>query len=131
MNLTILILLISASLKAPSYPAIVIPAGEVINGYERIIRAVTTVESANGKYLLNEKEMAVGWFGIRPIRLLDYNQRTGKHITHEQCYEYETGRMIFLYYASQIHPSDIKAICINWNGVSKKNLYYQKIKSIL
>jgi len=81
--------------------------------------------------MLNEKEQAVGYFGIRPIRLKDYNQRTGKSITLDQCYDYETGRMIFLFYASKYHPDDIKAICRDWNGNSKENKYYKKIMKVL
>jgi hypothetical protein len=81
--------------------------------------------------LYNAKEQAVGWFGIRPIRLEDYNKRTGQNITHAQCYDYETGKMIFLFYASQVDYRDIKGICIAWNGASKENKYYAKIKSVL
>jgi len=130
-TLTILIVLISQSVFAPAENYLYLEQGHTINPYLPIIKAVTAVESANGKYLLNEKENAVGWFGIRPVRLDDYNWRTGNNITHEQCYEYEVGKMIFLYYASQIDYRDIESICISWNGVSEKNLYYKKILKAL
>jgi hypothetical protein len=120
-----------ASLTAPPLREAVIYQPEKINPYNEIIHAVTTIESSNGANLYNAKEQAVGWFGIRPIRLEDYNKRTGQNITHAQCYDYEIGRMIFLYYASQVDYRDIKGICIAWNGVSKENKYYAKIKAVL
>jgi len=131
MTITIILILLTMICKAPEYKTLTVIRTESINPYEPIIRTVTKVESSYGTQLINEKENAVGWFGIRPIRLDDYNKRTGKNISHAECYEYETGRMIFLYYASQIDYRDIKAICINWNGKSKKNLYYKKIKKEL
>lgn len=128
---TILFTALFSSLTAPPYSCGYVIQGEAINPYIRIMNAVTTVESTNGKYLLNAKENAVGWFGIRPIRLNDYNKKTGKHITLDECYSFETGRMIFLYYASQYDYRDIKGICVSWNGVSKENKYYAKIRAEL
>lgn len=116
---------------APAEKCLYLEQGQPINPYLPILRAVTTVESANGRFLFNEKENAVGWFGIRPVRLNDYNQKTGQNITLDQCYDFETGKTIFLWYVSQIDYRDIKAICRNWNGASKRNLYFQKVKAIL
>ena len=130
-KLLILLLLIPVDLFAPKYGAIPILSREPINPYEKIIKAVTIVESAEGKYLYNPAEEAIGWFQIRPIRVEDYNERTGESITHEECYDYEVGRKIFLYYISQIDYRDIKAIAINWNGISERNLYYKKLKATL
>jgi len=126
-----LFLMCFLKLPAPGYARMVVVEGESVKPYRAIIEAVTEVESSKGKYLYNANEQAVGWFGIRPIRLDDYNKRTGKNITLDECYQYEVGEMIFLYYASQIDYRDVKAICISWNGVSKKNLYYQKIKKVM
>jgi hypothetical protein len=131
MVLSLLLIMLMRSLPAPGYARLVIIEGEAVNPYRPIIEAVTEVESSKGKNLYNAKEEAVGWFGIRPIRLNDYNKRTGKNITLDQCYSYEVGEMIFLYYASQIDYRDIKAICISWNGISKRNLYYGKVKQAM
>lgn len=128
---TIMFLALFSQLTAPPAQSIVILQTEPVNPYEAITRAVTTIESGNGRYLLNEKEMAVGWFGIRPVRLNDYNVKTHSNITLNECYEYETGRMIFLWYVSQIDYRDIKAISICWNGRSKENKYYAKLKARL
>jgi hypothetical protein len=126
-----LFLALFASLTAPPLRETVICHPKEINPYEAIIHAVTTVESSNGVNLYNAKELAVGYFGIRPIRLEDYNKRTGQNVTHAQCYDYEIGKRIFLFYASQVDYRDIKGICIAWNGVSKKNKYYAKIQAVL
>ena len=130
-KLLILLLLIPVDLFAPKYGAVPILSREPVNPYEKIIKAVTIGESAEGKYLYNPAEEAIGWFQVRKIRLDDYNIRTGESITHEECYDYEVGRKIFLYYVSQIDYRDIKAIAINWNGVSERNLYYKKLKATL
>jgi len=127
----ILFLAMFQSICAPPLREVVICHPEEINPYIEIMHAVTTIESSNGVNLYNAKEQAFGWFGIRPIRLEDYNKRTGQNITHAQCYDYETGKMIFLFYASQVDYRDIKGICIAWNGVSKENRYYAKIKAVL
>jgi hypothetical protein len=121
----------TACLTAPPAESIVILAPEAVNPYTPIVNAISTIESANGKYMLNEKEMAVGYFGIRPIRLNDYNKKTRKHITLDQCYDYETGKTILLYYISQVDYRDIKGIAIAWNGISTRNLYYGKLQKAL
>jgi hypothetical protein len=131
MTIIILFCFLSLKLSAPPDAKFYVAKSEVIAPYEAIIRAVTTVESANGKYLFNAKENAVGWFGIRPIRLRDYNKQTGKSYTLADCYDYEIAKSIFLFYATQFNPDDIKGICVSWNGKSLYNRYYQKIKKVL
>lgn len=131
MKVILILISFCALLSAPPHKTIPILVSEAVNPYTPIVRAVTLVESSGGVNMINKKENAVGHFGIRPIRLLDYNIRTGKTITHEQCYDYEIGKIIFMYYASQYDYRDIKGICVGWNGVSKRNLYYQKIKKQL
>jgi hypothetical protein len=118
-------------LTAPPNKTLCIFEGERINPYIRILKAITDIESSNGVILLNKKENAVGWFGIRPIRLNDYNIKTGKHITLKQCYDYEIGKMICMYYISQVDYRDIKGVAVAWNGKSKENKYYQKLKNKL
>jgi len=126
-----LFLALFQAICAPPLREAVICQPEEINPYEAITHAVTTIESSNGVNLCNAKEQAVGYFGIRPIRLEDYNKRTGQNITHAQCYDYEIGKRIFLYYASQVDYRDIKGICIAWNGKSIYNKYFAKIKAVL
>ena len=129
-KLLILLLLIPVDLFAPKYGALPILSREPINPYEKIIKAVTIVESAEGKYLYNPAEEAIGWFQVRKIRLDDYNFRTGESITHEECYDYEVGRKIFLYFACQLEPWQLRDIAIDWNkSVSDK--YWKKVDKAL
>jgi len=88
------LLMLFSSLPAPGFPRLFIAVGEPVNPYSRIIKAVIAVESSNGTNLFNAKENAAGWFGIRPVRLKDYNEKTGKNITHAECFDYEVGKMI-------------------------------------
>lgn len=129
--ISIVFLACFASLPAPGLKELPIARGEGINPYLRILNAIYDIESSKGVNLLNEKENAVGGFGIRLVRLQDYNKRTGSNLKHIDCYEYETSKKICLYYISQVDYCDIKAISIAWNGVSKRNLYYAKLKSRL
>lgn len=131
MIIILFLCLTSAILTAPPNNSIVIFASERVNPYNAILKACYQIESSSGRDTLNVAENAVGGFGIRPIRLLDYNQRTGKHITLNDCYNYETSKMIFLYYVSQCDYRDIKGMAVAWNGVSKENKYYAKIKKLL
>lgn len=119
------------SLAAPPAQSIVIIMPEAISPYTPVVNAISGIESSHGRFMLNVKEQATGYFGIRPIRLNDYNRKTGSHVTLNECNDYETGKRILLYYISQIDYRDIKAMAICWNGVSKRNLYYGKLKAAL
>jgi len=54
--------------------------------YDKIIQAVVRVESRGNTLAYNLEEEATGAFQIRPIRLLDYNRKTGKNYKLEDCY---------------------------------------------
>jgi hypothetical protein len=128
--LIILVLITYQSLPAPGLVIIPISMPEAINPYEPILRAVARVESGSGVILCNEKENAVGWFGIREVRLRDYNQRTGKNITLDSCYNYQTGRMIFLYYACRFKPGEYRLIARDWNK-SVTERYWNRVNAVL
>jgi hypothetical protein len=140
MKLTILILLITASLKAPSYPAIVIPAGEVINGYEAIWKAICQVESSGNQFAIGDKHLKEKSYGIaqiRQVRLDDYYNQSGIRYSVTDMFCPEKSKEVFLWYASRYNVNQIEAISRAWNGgekgmnkpVTKK--YYLKVKSIL
>ena len=77
-------------------------------------------------------EQATGAFQIRPIRLLDYNQRTGDSYKIEDCYNYDISKKIFLYYAMQIGFPKYETIARSWNGSGSTTLeYWEKVKSYL
>jgi hypothetical protein len=77
-------------------------------------------------------EEAIGAFQIRPIRLLDYNQRTGKNYKIEDCYNFEISKEIFLYYAGKIGSREYETIARKWNGSGVTTLdYWEKVKSYM
>lgn len=131
MTLITILLMFCLKLSAPPNQSLIIFEGESVKPYNAILKACYQIESSNGRDTLNVVENAVGGFGIRPIRLKDYNQRTGKNITLNECYNFEVSKMIFLYYVSQCDYRDIKGMSIAWNGVSKHNHYYSKIKAVI
>lgn len=117
-----------SGLYAPIQKALYVERATVIQPYEKIIHAVVTVESNGDVYAFNKREKAYGAFQIREVRLKDYNAKTGSKYVLTDMYDYNISKKVFMYYASQYDPSDIKGICISWNGKSKKNKYYYKVK---
>jgi hypothetical protein len=76
--------------------------------------------------------MAAGYFQIRPIRLIDYNKRTGSYYTRKDLFNYKVSEKIFLYYASQIGPYDLEQIARKWNGSGRNTIYYwSRVKKYL
>lgn len=126
MKLLTLLIMFSIQVFAPDEEKIIIELPEPIQPYEEIWKAVCKVESNNNPLAYNPVEKAYGIAQIREIRIKDYNERTGLKVSLIDCYEVETAKTIFLWYASQIDYRDVRAICRNWNGASKRNLYYKK-----
>jgi len=80
----------------------------------------------------NPEEEAVGYFQIRPIRVQDFNERTGNSYEPADMYDYKTSEKVFLHYASEIGPYNFEKIAKNWNGSGKKTLlYWKKVKNYL
>ena len=68
------------------------------------------------------------YFQVRPIRLKDYNQRTGKSYTMKDMYDYDKALEVFMYYCTE----DIEQTAKNWNGSGKKTIdYWLKVKKEL
>ena len=77
-------------------------------------------------------EKAAGYFQIRPIRLADYNRRTGSKYKMKDMFSYEISEKIFLYFADQIGPYDFERIAKNWNGSGRMTInYWKRIKQYL
>lgn len=126
---TILLLMVSIKAAAPNLKFFYINAPEPINAYERLIRAVVMVESGGDFMAYNILEEATGAFQIRPIRLLDYNLRTGNDYKIEECYNFNLSREIFLYYANLIGIPHYETIARNWNGSGEATQeYWDKVK---
>jgi hypothetical protein len=130
--LFIFFILLSASAAAPNYKVAYIEVSEPIYAYNRLINAVVQVESAGDTLAYNLIEKARGAFQIRPIRVRDYNQRTGSNYKPEDCFNYEISKEIFLYYAKKTGYPNYQLIARNWNGSGRRTLdYWKKVKIYL
>ncbi len=124
------IMLFSVKLLAPSSNCLTILGSSAIEPYDEIWNAIVQVESSGDPLAYNPVENAVGIVQIRKIRLDDYVKRTGKVYTHEDCYDKEISKTIFLHYATQFHPSQSREIARDWNK-SRTNRYWDKVKKHL
>ncbi len=130
--LIVFFLFFSARATSPDTKVVCIPASEPVDSYARLIKAIVQVESRGDTLAYNPKEKAIGAFQIRPIRLRDYNRRTGKDYNHQDCFNYKISREIFLYYAKKIGYPDYESIARSWNGSGKSTLaYWEKVKTLL
>jgi len=111
---------------APSNNALVIIGTDPLEPYRKLVHAIGMVETRFDTLAYNPIEHAVGYFQIRPIRLLDYNIRTGSKYSMKDMYNYKTSEKIFLYYASEIGPYNFERIAKNWNGSGKMTIHYWK-----
>jgi hypothetical protein len=122
----------SLNLFAPVSGGLVIEIAKPVNPFGKIIYAIGVVETKLDTLAYNPEEEAVGYFQIRPIRLKDYNVRTGSNYRKNDLYDYNTSEKIFLYYASLIGPYNPEKIAKNWNGSGKKTkIYWNKVRKLL
>lgn len=126
----IIVLLLSCKfLFAPGFTELCIFKSEAMNSYEPLLKAITWIESHDGKNVYNAKEGAVGWFQIRQCRIDHYNKLTGSNYNLEDCYDYELSREIFLYFAQ---GKTYEQAAKNWNGSGKMTIdYWNKVKAKL
>lgn len=130
--LLVCFLLSAMKATAPGLSVDYILVSEPVNPYERLISAIVMVESLGDTLAINLSEKAYGAFQIRPIRLLDYNKRTGKNYTNKDCLNFKISKKIFLYYAENMSFPDYQSIARKWNGSGKMTLvYWEKIKKYL
>ncbi|MCE5345797.1 MAG: hypothetical protein LLG13_05835 [Bacteroidales bacterium] len=125
-------LLIALKLLAPGNALLIVIDNPPVEPYKRLIHAIGMVETSKDTLAYNPIEEAVGFFQIRPIRVEDYNKRTGSNYTPMDMFNYEISEKIFLYYASQIGPYDFEQIARNWNGSGACTTYYwDQVKEFL
>jgi len=130
--LIVLMLFFTIRVIAPSQKSLLIPDPLPIEPYKELIYAVGMVEGMGDTTAYNELEMAAGYFQIRPIRLEDYNNRTGSQYTMNDMFNYKISEKVFLYFATQIGPYNIEKIAKSWNGSGAKTIeYWQRIKEYL
>jgi hypothetical protein len=130
--LTLLLFSFALRALAPSNNSLVIIESEAIKPFSKLIYAVGMVEGMCDTTAYNPIEKAVGYFQIRPIRLLDYNRRTGSHFSREDMFNYELSEEVFLYYASQAGHHNFEKIAKNWNGSGSRTVqYWKRVKQYL
>lgn len=130
--ITITVLFVSIRAFAPVTNTMPVYSSPVINPFKKLIYAIGMVETRLDTLSYNAVEQAVGYFQIRPIRLEDYNIRTGNSYTMKDLYNYEISEKIFLYYASRVGPYNFERIARNWNGSGPKTIYYwNRVKKFL
>lgn len=129
--LTIFILLASRA-SAPVTDNLPVFSTDNINPYKKLIHAIGMIETRHDTLAYNPVEQAVGYFQIRPIRLEDYNRRTGDNYTMKDLFDYNISEKIFLYYAVKAGPYNFEKIARNWNGSGPKTYYYwNRVKKYL
>lgn len=117
---------------APSSESLVIIGSLPVQPFKTLIHAIGMVETSLDTMAYNADEEATGFFQIRPVRVNDYNKRTGSKYTLKDMYKYETAEKIFLYYASMIGPSDLEKIAKSWNGSGPMTIdYWRRVKAYL
>jgi len=130
--LVAVLLTVTIKALAPSRGSFIIVATEPVNPYKRLIYAVGMVETKFDTLAYNPIEEAVGIFQIRPVRLEDYNKRTGNHYKKKDLYSYNISEKIFLYYAHEIGPYNFEKIARRWNGSGPKTYHYwNRVKKYL
>jgi hypothetical protein len=109
---------------APVPEEVTIVYSPPLNPYKKLIYAIGMAETKCDTLAYNPIEKATGYFQIRPIRLRDYNSRTGNNYRLADMYDYEKAEKVFLYYAIQIGPYNFEKIARNWNGSGHLTAYY-------
>jgi hypothetical protein len=122
--ITFLFLLVPYRASSPDRKALCIFDTPPVEPYKQLIFAIGFVETMNNNLAYNPLEEATGIFQIRPIRLEDYNRRTGSHYKMKDLFDYKVSERIFLYFADQIGPYDIEQIARKWNGSGHMTTYY-------
>jgi hypothetical protein len=127
-----LLVLFSLRVFAPGIFSFIIIGSQPEEPFQRLIDAIGMVETKQDTLAYNPVEQAVGYFQIRPIRLEDYNARTGNDFSSCDLFNYEISEKIFLYYASHIGPYDFESIARSWNGSGKSTIeYWNQVKKFL
>lgn len=117
---------------APQDKSIVIFENTPIEPYKELMYAMGMVETSNDTLAYNPFEEAVGFLQIRPVRIEDYNARTGSNYSINDMYDYKISEKVFMYYASLIGPYNFERIARNWNGSGKMTIqYWEQVKKLL
>jgi hypothetical protein len=126
------LMIIAFRVFAPSGESVIVVRSAPVEPFVSLIHAIGMVETQYDTLAYNPFEEAVGYFQIRPIRLEDYNARTGNGYTMNDLLNYRVSEKIFLYYASELGPYNFERIAKTWNGSGKSTiLYWEQVRRFL
>jgi hypothetical protein len=126
------LLVLAFKVFAPASESVIIVRPSPDEPYRNLIHAIGMVETQFDTLAYNPLEEAAGYFQIRPIRLMDYNNRTGNAYSMHDLFNYKISEKIFLYYAAEIGPYDFERIAKTWNGSGNGTiLYWEQVKKFL
>src|SRR5450759_3345483 len=83
-------LTITFKVFAPTSESLAVVRTSPIEPFKSLIHAIGMVETQYDTLAYNPFEEAVGYFQIRPIRLVDYNERTGSTVSYTHLRAHET-----------------------------------------
>lgn len=129
---TFILLSFSLQVSAPEWKSLIIFKQAPVEPYRKLAYAIGMVETKGDTLAYNPTEEAAGYFQIRPIRLTDYNNRTGSSYTMQDLFSFEISERIFLYFADLIGPYNLEQIARRWNGSGHQTInYWDRIKGFL
>lgn len=130
--ISFILLSFSLRVSAPEWKSLIIFKQTPIEPYRKLAYAIGMVETEGDTLAYNPTEEAAGYFQIRPIRLIDYNKRTGSSYTMQDLFSFETSERIFLYFADLLGPYKMEQIARKWNGSGHQTVnYWDRIKRFL
>jgi hypothetical protein len=130
--LCFLLVAFSLDVSAPCWKSLMVCEFSPVEPFRKLMYAIGMVETKGDTLAFNPVEQAVGIFQIRPIRLIDYNRRTGSSYCRSDLFSFEVSEKIFLYYAYQEGPYKLEQIARKWNGSGQLTTYYwNRIKKYL
>lgn len=125
-------LLSALRLAAPEQRSFYIAEPVPAEPFVSLMYAIAMVETAGDVNAYNPVEQAAGIFQIRPVRVTDYNIRTGSSYQLADMFDYEISKEVFLYYASRTGPYNFEQIARNWNGSGPRTvIYWERVKRYL
>jgi len=128
----VFLLLITFKVFAPASESLILIRPSPAEPFLNLIHAIGMVETQYDTLAYNPLEEAVGYFQIRPIRLMDFNIRTGSTYIMNDLFNYKISEKIFIYYASELGPYNLEKIARAWNGSGHSTIqYWEQVKRFL
>ncbi len=132
--LVIFLMLIAIKLSAPPAGCLSILAGESVNPYDNVWKAISVIESGNNRFAVNFEDPNGGSYGIVQIgqlKLNEYNTANGTDYKLADCFDVEVSRKIFMWHFMK-YGTDIETASKAWNGSGPMtNIYWDKVRKQL